>query len=551
MQKRNIYILVIVGALVWTALHIPGITYGTSDTPLHVSYMSADEQSPINGALHMLESKSLLGLRNVHTLYYGPIFAMIGLPAIGADFIIHRMSGAVSGALGYKEFVVWNWGGILLCARIISVLFAYLGLMAIFLLFRTRKFNPSQNAWIPFVAVILLGFNYLFFEYSHFFRHWIFIVAILFWQIYALVRIVEQTERRRAYWIIHVVLTVISFGISYLGIIYQIIWLPVLIQWLREKKWMQLKEWIGSTILVLVGCLLIVAWHPYGFSRLLGMVGLITPPVLSQGSVLDLTSVSSGSNSFVFYAEIILRNNVWLCIAGLLLLIVGIRMCKIHTRYWTWSILLAAVANYIVFSIPFHHESRYMLPSVVLIVIATLGLFSVMYSELGNRRAVIRISGILICISLLWSLVQFVGWQRMIASGPAERRELVPQVMAWQAQNPAAKILIVKNWPIGYVHTHEAYADYIKRYEKESTNLWQYILALKAPAGLVPLNAYYKHSIEPLTEQDRRMYDHVVITHDPKTDADVIDISPQDQFDLHPWTVWDYARYQETYEIIK
>ena len=96
--------------LFWGILHIPGIVYGTQNTPLHISYMTADEQSPINGALHILESRSLQAVRSATALYYGPIFAIVAVPAVAADFIVKLVYGMVSGAQSYKDLVVWNWG---------------------------------------------------------------------------------------------------------------------------------------------------------------------------------------------------------------------------------------------------------------------------------------------------------------------------------------------------------------------------------------------------------------------------------------------------------
>lgn len=133
---------------------------------------------------------------------------------------------------------------------------------------------------------------------------------------------------------------------------------------------------------------------------------------------------------------------------------------------------------------------------------------------------------------------------------PSERAYAI-QIHAWQAENPQTKTLVVKNWPLGYVHTHDAYSDYISRYNKSSYELWQHILLSRPPSGIDPINVYYKHYDQPVTNDDMQAYDHIVVHHPPLVGEGMAPESPQDIFDVKPWTVWHFKEYQETYTVLK
>ena len=65
MRKNRLIIPLVLGIVLalWAGAHTAGVLYGTKDIPLHESYIG-DEPSPVHGALHMLDKKSILGLRN-------------------------------------------------------------------------------------------------------------------------------------------------------------------------------------------------------------------------------------------------------------------------------------------------------------------------------------------------------------------------------------------------------------------------------------------------------------------------------------------------------
>ncbi|MDE2041032.1 MAG: hypothetical protein KGI59_01435 [Patescibacteria group bacterium] len=560
MTKKRLTIIIAGLFVVWVTIHLPGILYGTDHVPLHASYLTADEQSPINGALHVLEAKSLFGLRNQPTLYYGPVFAIIALPAVIADFVVRLMTHAVTGAGSYKDFIIWSWGGILGWARLIAVVASFWSLIGMYRLFRTKTFNPRNHSWLPYAAAIFLGFSTLFFEYADTFRHWPFEICILVWQLYLLVRLAEDPHdercRRRAgiRWSISALLTIAIFGIGYLGIMYQIMWLPLMIRWLKAKNWLRLKQFAQYVLAVVMGCALMIWWHPYGFIRTLGLAGIVAPQT-SLGAVQSVNIVNGTAHSFWFYLQIIFIDNPLMIILGLVLAFILIRAKKLPSHYVIWTLAITAAANYLVFSIPAHHESRYMLPTVVFMTIGVLLLYSWWCGDEAARirtdRRLQMAVKILFIISFILSLVQIIGWDRMLAAGPDERRLIIPQILAWQRENRAAKILVQKNWPLGYVHTHDAYVNFVTTYNKGNSDLWAYILSLQPPKNITPINVYYRYLDQPITQADMKAYDHVVVNVPAAIDPNIWSGSPRDQFDYRPWTVWNYAAYQDTYDILK
>lgn len=549
-QEKGIYVFVLSLIVLWFTLHVPAIMYGTSDVPLHASYLTADEQSSINGALHVLQSRSILGLQNQTTLYYGPVMAMLAVPAVLADFAVRLATGVVHNALNYKDFIVWNWGGALAWARVIAVFAGLSSIIAVYQLFLTRTLNPSGNRNIAWLAASLLATNYLFFEYSGAFRHWLFVITFLLWQFVVFVWLLEAEGNKKWLWIAEVFLTVSIFGISYVGLIYQIFWIPVLLHWWRMGATKRLKEFCYYLLGVFSGVTLVILWHPYGFLRTFGMFKVSPNSTVSTAPVVEISHTQAIIDSLLYYANVIFINNITLCIAGVLLLFVIVRK-KVQAPYWASIFLLPTIAHYIFFSFHAHNESRYMLPAVVLGLVAIVVAYAKAYASLGQQHLLVRISRSLFIISICLGIIQIAGFVRMMQYGPAERALILPQVEEWQKEKPDAKILFVKNWPLGYVHTHAAYSDYITRYNKESYDLWKYILTLQSPKGIVPINVYYKHADDLVTEKDMQTFDHIVVYNLPKVDAAIAPESPQDIFDVKPWTILNFKNYQETYTILK
>jgi len=551
--KKNKIFFVLFGFLtLWVCFHVPGIFYGTENTPLHVSYISADEQSPINGALHILKEKSLLGLKNKNTLYYGPVFSMFALPAVLTDFLIKLVTGEVTGPESYKISLIWDWGGVLILARIISVLVGFSALVAVFLIFTSKTVNKSQmKKMYSIIPAFLLATNFLFFEYSSFFRHWVFVVSFLLWQIYIVVLLQEKNENRKKLWLLQSVLTTASFGISYLSVIYQIFWLPIIVFWFLQKDFLRLKEFLGYCFVTLAGFALVVWWHPYGFIRLLGLVGVIDP--IAIGPVLDLQADTEIVHSFFFYFKVFAVNTLPLVVLFLILcaFFVKKQFVFFRERWWLWAMVaLPGLINYLVFSLPAHHEGRYILPSVVLFIVFVNLMFFEAFSYLDKRSVVIKAGIIFVFLSILLGTTQIMLWQRILFDGPVERQTIIPQIHAWQNENPNSKVLLLKDWPLGYVHTSEAYENYVSNFKKSGYELWNAILQVEKPKDIIPINVFYSHA-QTVSEEEMETYDHVVVRIPPKVGDDIALESLMDEFDVRPWHLWSYEKYQESYSFVK
>jgi hypothetical protein len=178
-------------------------------------------------------------------------------------------------------------------------------------------------------------------------------------------------------------------------------------------------------------------------------------------------------------------------------------------------------------------------------------LFFEAYQVFGWKDMFVSLVAFLIGLSFVLNCLQIILWQRMIFAGPPERREVISQIHAWQEEDPSTKILVIKGWPLGYVHTHEAYEDYITRYNKKGYDLWKYILTLKAPKDIIPINVYYLHLTEEFTPELKEKYDHVIKHSVAKSGEDVAKENPNDEFDIRPWHLLDYEKYQESFSIIK
>lgn len=535
----------------WIGSHLPAVFFGVNQTPLHVSYWTADEQSGVNGALHILKERSVLGLRNADVLYYGPVMGLVGVPAPALDFLSKYLSGSVRDADDYKDAVVWDWGGVLAWARLVTVAGAFVGLLGIYALFRTSTFNPALTWWLPCAATCVAAASYSYFIYSSFFRHWIFVVVVLIWQLYIATRIHEVNEKGRLrLWTLQAVLTAVTFGISHVGIMFQVFWLPLLIMWLGNGAWERVKEFAAYVFASLVGMALMIWWHPYAFERILGLVGLRDVP--QRVAELDLTNNTTALASLEFYVQLIILAILPLLVMAAVLAFRARRSgerTNIMRSSIAWMLLLPAAVNLVVFSFPDLHVSRYVFPATLLLI-----LFFMMYIgrsiAASSRVTVQRIALAFVGTFIVLNVVQNIGWLRMVSAGPPERATIVPQLYAIYEQKPNASVLILKGWPLGVVHTNAAYADFMTRYQKGKSELWQYLTTHEPPTDVVRLNAYYARDEQTFLSQ-KDAYDYAVRYSPPPVGKDVTPLSPTDEFEIRPWNVWRYSRFQERYDLLE
>ncbi len=543
--KRYQHVLfVVVFAGLWALGHLGSITYGAQQTPLYMSYVG-DEQAPVYGALFMLRDMNPLGLRNETSVYYGPILSVVALPAIAGDLVAEAVWHGIRSPAEYRDFLLWDWGGVIVLLRVIAALISFAGLIAMFTLFHTRTLNPSGAPWLPWLATGLLATNYLYFSYGALFKHWVVVVTVLLWQLYCALRIYEAEGRKR-YWIASVILGIISFGVSYLPIMYQVMWIPLLAVWILKKDVARLKEFAWFGALYGAGCALVVFWHPYAFIRMLGMVG-IGEPLDDLGAILDVTSVGGVTNSLVPYALVILSSMHALVVAFAYVIY---RLPRLWWREQLWVpvIVLPALTHYLVFSIPTQHVSRYMLPTVALLLVFGVGLFAHLHARGGLRMwgyKLIVVTGI---VASLVNGYYLIGRERMMLAGPPDKR-VVASILAWQQEDPGTEVLVVQHGPLGHPHTYEAYHRFLTPVEREATT-WTQLLESEPPNGVELLDVTYLRERSQYTQECANEFDHVVVYEQAPLSAGTMD-THTDIFDFMPWKTWEYERYQDKYMVPK
>ncbi len=488
-------------AILWVILHLPAVHYGTANIPLHAAFIG-DEQSPINGALHIIESNSLLGLRDLPTVYYGPVFSVIALPAVIFDYAAKLMTGAVHSAADYRNYIIWDWGGIDRKARLISVVTGFLALLSLYALLMTETINPKRSRWLALVGVSLLAFNFYFFEYSSYFKHWIYVIAALIAQIYFLVRMIEDPKHIRRYYIWQGFLFVATFGLSYVSALSQIIFLPVLIKWYRDKNYRMLKAFGIYCLCLIIPLLLMIIWHPRSFLRLIHVTG---GDITGTGFGGWTQEALWSGFSFVYYLKIIVTNHLALLGLWLMLIFRAIRK-RIHRSYIFWLPICVMGIFFLIFGLLGHHESRYILPVIVSIIMSAAMLLVMEWDSLNRMMRIVSI--MLVSALLIYHGTSLYFWDNAMLAGPAER-VAVATAVEYQRLHPQAKQLFVADYIFGYPHTRAAYDAYIGKYNKARYGLFDAMTTSPLPTNITLLNAYYI-PIASFRPSDVKGYDRVL-----------------------------------------
>ncbi len=497
---------------VWTFLHLPGIFYET-DRVTFMTY-AGDEQSPVNGALHLLEEKSPLGLRNRETLYYGPVFAVIALPAVVWDYASLRVQGAVRGASDYKNSILWNWGGILWKTRAISVFAGFFGLIAFYLFLNTKTINPSRNKYLPFLGSLMLASNFFYFEYASFFRHWIFIATLLVAQIYVLIKIAEDEEKSAKYWTYAGIISLVGFGISYIFIFFQTIWIPAM--WLRRRGenlifWRRFRGYCAVSIF---GMALIVWWHPYAFFRMFGW--------LHSGVMGEVPEAGPKIFSYSSYLRTLMNALFPLWILWLALVAHLLAAKKAHRLFWFWMPVVSGAAFFAVFGSYSHFESRYVLPLVALFFISFFSLLT-RYCEYLFSKPIWKVSiAAFLSFAFFFHATSIFAWDYRFLSRVSEEKKLTDTLTKRQEENKNFSALMIEGDLLGVPHTKEAYRAYRENCEKRGVRLYDELLLAPFPKEAVPLNIYYGCS-NIAKNKERGKHDTIIFVFKPPVESDFYD----------------------------
>lgn len=426
----------------WALAHWIIVSYGTQLVPLHSFYASSDEQAPILGVMHMLEDRSILAMRGHESVYYGPMFSVIAAPAVIADAARAYLAGYVKSAADYKVWFSFNWGSVLFLERWVSVIVGFIGLLYAWCLFNLSVINPKEKKWVAGLGVALLATNFYYFLYSGWLRHWIFITVFLIMQIYYLIQINER--EKKSDWIWMGALSFLGFGIAYVTLVLQIMWLPVLIIWFRKKDYSKIKSFIFYLTFLILSSVLCVIWNPTPYLRYAS---------LSKTAGLQFHLWSQPS--LYYYLKIIIFNQPFLTFAFLLTVIFGAIGQKQYKKYWFWSILLAGLAHLIFFSANVHAEPRYVMPATIAFILLAIGL-TAHWSATDTRRRMFHVLVILFGLEIAWQSTNSFLWSYAAVKGPEDK-----PLIAWLYSLPPEKKVLVDAWHfMGAAHDKKIIKEY-------------------------------------------------------------------------------------------
>jgi hypothetical protein len=531
-KNRTLLILgVLVGVLLWGLLHVPGVMFGTYNLPLHGGYIG-DEQSPVNGALHILEDRSIFGLQDSTAFRYGPFFGILMVPAALLDAATQFGSGVVHSVEEYKHFILYDWGGIDVWGRIITVFFSFITLYAVFRLFRDSR----ESFLVSLLGVLLVATNFYFFEYSHFIKHWPFLITGLVIGLWSLFRIVEEGGKR--WWVLHTLATLFGIGIGYISVVFFVMWIPVLILWFRSNMYPKLLSFVRMCAWIVAGTLALIVWAPYPFFRLLGFFG-VGEDIAKLGDTQNPLAFSVGSLSY--YGSLVVVNHLALFIAAIILLFLLSRI-RIFSSWKFWAILLPGLANLALFLPAEHHEGRYMLPTLIPFLLLTTFLFGEYMRSHARTTFFTGVFLFLFAWTVLFHVVHIGGWVAAYAQGPSEER------MVEDLHEGAYKhVLFVGGYIVATPHTKDAYERYVVHSEKETVNLYKELL--RAPSPQTPLlNATYIY-LDDLYEDPStiRSYDQIVYRYRPFPDA----LNDFDYIDEDITRIWWFPHFTPSYIFLK
>jgi len=206
---KLIYILLIVCA----AFYVTGIWYGLP------YFFIGDEPSLIGGALKMIQLKNpipALDAQSFKMLYYPPLIPYIFNLFFVPILFVYYLTGHFGNLINFQDYLVLSPSILIIIARIISALF---GVALVFLTYKISK-SIFKNSWAAFYGALLLAFGYYQNQLSHFARHWIFTAFFAYLILYFAVKITQENKTKWYIWA--ALFTGLSFGTSYVGVIFAI-----------------------------------------------------------------------------------------------------------------------------------------------------------------------------------------------------------------------------------------------------------------------------------------------------------------------------------------
>lgn len=454
----------------WVILHLVMVGYGTHLVPLYSFYASSDEQAPILGVMHMLESKSLLGMRGHDSVYYGPVFSLIAAPAVALDIVHAAWSTYSLKPEAYKIWFSFNWGSVLFLARWTAVMVGFLGLAFTWRLCNLAVINPSQKKWAGWLGTLVLGSNFYYFLYSGWLRHWIFMTTFFIIEIYFILQIKERDKKRDWIWL--VLFSTLNFGISFFNsLLFQIMWLPILYIWWQNKEYHKLKNFGFYAMGLVLGMALILFWN---YTPYLRLFLLSKQPGLSFGVLPSLD----------YYLKIIVFNQPFLSFGFILALVLVFFKQRLYKAYWFWVMALGGLAHLFFVSSNVHAEPRYVMPTTVAIVLLTVCLLVNWRSTFGKPWLIMAV--VLLGLEMSWQSMNVFLWLNGAAQGPEDRH-----LIAWLGSLSPDKKVLVNAWHfLGAAHSKEIIKAYAQaRFgENNASNMLTYFAQTDPPVWTHPIS---------------------------------------------------------------
>lgn len=203
--------------------HLPGLFYA-----FPLKDLVGDEVTTMSAVFKMLNDKSLRP--DYASFYHLPITAYVQLPFYVALLLILRLSGLFSSLAELKDFVILNYGYFLPFARWLTAIFATGAVYLIYLAGEKIFKSKAVAVW----ASLLLGFNFMFFQVTHFARAWALQILLLLAALYVYLLFFEKKEPDwRDYFLVSL-FTALAFGVHLIGALVYVIFLVIIFIYKRD-----------------------------------------------------------------------------------------------------------------------------------------------------------------------------------------------------------------------------------------------------------------------------------------------------------------------------
>jgi len=324
--------------------------------------------------------------------------------------------------------------------------------------------------------------------------------------------------------------------------VFQIMWLPLILHWWRVDDRTQLRRFsvfAGGTLLVMA---LIIAWHPHAFKRILGLTG---GDISNTDTSALSTEVQATGFSFAYYGLILLKNNLPIIIASAALTLAS-RRRLFFKNITLWVVLLPLLSYAVIFGTFSHHESRYILP-VIILLITTVFFSAGQFGEFLYTNRILRVTfSSLLVFYFVFNVAHIGKWLTIIKEGP-EERAAIEKIIDLENETSVGKTLFIGGYLLGYIHTKDAYRDYADRSHKSELNLYRAIFAGTPPVGVHQLRTYYSRPDEPFPKEASSKYAHIVYRYEPKVEQK---LGP-DFMEVDLTRLWFYKDFTDKYNFLK